>query len=287
MDDAVDDINLMTLCSMDDAVNDINLSDSEDPANEFANTPYFHINKSGFPLDEDTWLEMWRRVRVLHPDGKSVVIKIQTKESHPAVPLLVEPKLSLKIGTREKIDAIQKYLNKLEYNHTGTQFFQIKMNRPIAGLTETAKEIMRSRLPIKCLEAVIVGLYLSSGVNNILRFTIRFKSKFEGHTYRHIVLGIYGNFNYGTLGLSRRDTLMYKPLEYKTLPQLIFDFRDAYKDCCHQLVKVKFSTPIPKDVRSVEKVYWDYFTVPLGKLTEEEIKASVEKYSRTLRSNQI
>ena len=30
------------------------------------------------------------------------------------------------------LDDIQRYMNDLQYNHTGTQFFEIKKNRPVS-----------------------------------------------------------------------------------------------------------------------------------------------------------
>ena len=82
-------------------------------------------------------------------------------------------------------------------------------------LMENAKEIMSESLPIKCLEAVILALYLTAPLTNIHRFAISFKSNFNELYYRHVVLGISSNSSYGALGLSRRDDLMYKPLQYR------------------------------------------------------------------------
>lgn len=80
---------------------------------------------------------------------------------------------------------------------------------------DNAKEMIAESLPIKCLEAVILSLYLTAPLTNIHRFTIGFKSNFNGLCYRHVVLGVSHNSSYGALGLSRRKDLMYKPLEFK------------------------------------------------------------------------
>lgn len=81
-------------------------------------------------------------------------------------------------------------------------------------MIESAKEIIKESLPIKCLEAVVLTLYLTSPLTALQRFAIGFKSKFGGLYYRHIVLGVYWNSVYGALGISRRTTLMYKPFSY-------------------------------------------------------------------------
>lgn len=80
---------------------------------------------------------------------------------------------------------------------------------------EVAKEIIQESLPIKCLEAVILSLYLTSPMLNTQRMTVGFKSKFDGMYFRHVVLVVQHGGLYGALGLSRRKELMYKPLVFK------------------------------------------------------------------------
>ena len=85
----------------------------------------------------------------------------------------------------------------------------------IPRLMENAREMIAECLPIKCLEAVILALYLTAPLTNLQRFTISFKSYFNGLYYRHVLLGVSNNSNYGALGMSRRKNLMYKSLKYK------------------------------------------------------------------------
>ena len=47
------------------------------------------------------------------------------------------------------------------------------------------------------------------------RSPIGFKSVFNGRCYYHVVLGMFYNGYFGALGISRRNDLMYKPLEFK------------------------------------------------------------------------
>ena len=49
---------------------------------------------------------------------------------------------------------------------------------------ETAKDIMRASLPIKCLEAVVVALYLTSPLVNSHRLALSFKSQCSDMYYR-------------------------------------------------------------------------------------------------------
>ena len=80
---------------------------------------------------------------------------------------------------------------------------------------ETAKEIIQESLPIKCLEAVVLSLYLTSPLLSIQRLAVGFKSKFDGMYFRHVVLVVQNGGCYGALGMSRRKDLMYKPLVFK------------------------------------------------------------------------
>ena len=43
-----------------------------------------------------------------------------------------------------------------------------------------ARYILRKALPIKCLEAVVLGSYLTRDIEKIVRFPLRFKSKYVG-----------------------------------------------------------------------------------------------------------
>jgi len=56
------------------------------------------------------------------------------------------------------LEFVQNYINNLNYNHTGTQLFEIKKYRPLAGLMDKAKEMIKEALPIKCLEAAILAM---------------------------------------------------------------------------------------------------------------------------------
>ena len=105
--------------------------------------------------------------------------------------------------------------------------------------------MVRESLPIKCMEAVILGIYLTNGIPGLGRFPINFKSEVDEVSllkgrkfYYHVVLGLTYKGKFGALGLSRRRTLMYKPLEYSSLHNLVEDYEQAYTNCGHDLVKV-------------------------------------------------
>ena len=281
----------------------VETSDKEEEQSS-KNITSFLINKSGFPLDKDSWNQMLDKIKTTHPNGENLIstlilkeqqflrknIKndenIDTKEcedKYEQPVILPEPKFIPSMSELQKIAAIQRYLNRLQYNHTGMQFFNIKKNRSINRLYETAKEMIRFSLPIKCLEAVVLSLYLTANFKKVSRFTIRFKTKFGQNTHKHIVLGIYHNAYYGALGLSRRKTLMDKPITFPTLTDLILDYKKCYEECYHTISKVKMSSFLSSDKHSNDIIIWNHFIVNVGKLSDKEMKPVLEKYAREMK----
>lgn len=64
----------------------------------------------------------------------------------------------------EYLQRVHDYMTTLTYNHTGTQFFETKPNSSMITLMETAKCMIREAIPIKCMEAVVLSIYLTNGV---------------------------------------------------------------------------------------------------------------------------
>ncbi|XP_066849753.1 tubulinyl-Tyr carboxypeptidase 2 isoform X3 [Anser cygnoides] len=183
----------------------------------------------------------------------------------------------------EWLQAIQTYMKMLQYNHTGTQFFEIRKSRPLSGLMETAREMTRESLPIKCLEAVILGIYLTNGQPSVERFPISFKTHFSGNYFHHVVLGIYCNGRYGSLGMSRRSDLMDKPLTYRTLSDLIFEFEDSYKKYLHSVKKVKIGLYVPHEPHSFQPIEWKQLVLNVSKMMRTEVRKELEKFARDMR----
>ncbi|XP_016075798.1 PREDICTED: vasohibin-1 [Miniopterus natalensis] len=148
---------------------------------------------------------------------------------------------------------------------------------------DLAKEMTKEALPIKCLEAVILGIYLTNSMPTLERFPISFKSYFSGNYFRHIVLGVNFGGRYGALGMSRREDLMYKPPAFRTLSDLVLDYEAAYGRCWHVLKKVKLGQCVSHDPHSVEQIEWKHSVLDVDRLGREDFRKELERHARDMR----
>jgi len=159
-----------------------------------------------------------------------------------------------------KVNSVQTYIEKLQYNFTGVNYFDIRKNRPMTRILETAREITRQALPIKCVEAVFLAAYLTQGLKDLERVPMSFKSQVDGNTYKHIVLAVKHNSKWGAVGLSRRRELYFKEMTYDSLGELFLEFKRSYERVFHTLKRVRVGLPMAHDAISGEPVCWSYLT---------------------------
>lgn len=244
----------------------------------------FYVNKTGFPIDQPIWERMWNYAGKLYPEGKDKIDELRNRSDHKDVPIPSVPVFGPQTPIHTCLKTSQNYINSLRYNHTGTQLYEIRKYRPLAGLMVKAKEMTKEALPIKCLEAVILALYLTTGLEGVDRFPIGFKSVLDGQKHYHVVLGIRYNGRFGALGISRRHDLMDKPLMFKSLHDLLDSYDQAYARYGHQLKKAKVGGLVPHDLHSQEKIMWDGVAVGFSKAGQPERQKKLDRYSREFRS---
>ncbi|MGH0151281.1 UNVERIFIED_CONTAM: hypothetical protein FKN15_041024, partial [Acipenser sinensis] len=104
----------------------------------------FFVNRGGLPVDEATWERMWRHVSRIHPEGDVIGRKIRGATDLPKIPTPSVPTFQPSTTLPDRLEAIQRYIRDLQYPFL---------------LMDIAKEMIREALPIKCLEAVILGMY--------------------------------------------------------------------------------------------------------------------------------
>ncbi|TPX32242.1 hypothetical protein SmJEL517_g04637 [Synchytrium microbalum] len=139
---------------------------------------------------------------------------------------------SRKEGNGCLVETIQRFLNKattMEYNHMTSALTTVNKKLPFNRLMKDAQDILRRGILIKCLEAVVLSIYLTNPVPGMDRIPLGFVSEEGGQTRRHIILLIRYKSEWGALGLSRRDDLAGRAM--KTFPdvvELIKDYHQAY-----------------------------------------------------------
>ena len=94
---------------------------------------WWHVNKSGFPISEETWSKMWQHIADVHPDAAQISSSIRGQTSLKGVPPIPPcPSINPAHSVHHNLLLVQNYMNELQYNHTGTQFFDIKKSRPLS-----------------------------------------------------------------------------------------------------------------------------------------------------------
>jgi len=118
---------------------------------------------------------------------------IRGNKDLPRPPYPTLPNMNAPAPMSAKVAAVQAYIEKLSYNFTGVNYFDVRKHRPMGRILETGREITRQALPIKCVEAVFVGAYLTQGLKELERVPLSFRSQIDGVTYKHIVLALKHN----------------------------------------------------------------------------------------------
>ena len=142
------------------------------------------------------------------------------------------------------VTALTTYLATFHYSHLRVNFFSTAKYTYLESIFDTANSIIQNSLPIQCLEATFVALYLSFGIPDLIVFPLGFKSRTanQSHKYslfpsllsclvcRHIVSVVKVNNKFGSFGLSRKETLGSKPLSFDSLFDLVMDFSKCYNE---------------------------------------------------------
>ena len=185
----------------------------------------------------------------------------------PPVPELIAQRVG--VSTIARIYEIQHYIESFEYNHTGVRYFNIRKQVNLPRIVLMAKQIAEEALPIQCLEAVFVGIHLTASMSSVQRVPIGFKTRARGKTYefRHIVLAVQIAGKWGAIGLSRKNTLMDKKIQFDTLADLVEDYRSAYAEIMHVIDKYYFGLPIDHDLTEREPIRWQ--SLSLRQVTDD------------------
>lgn len=76
---------------------------------------------------------------------------------------------------------------------------------------------------------------------------------------------------------------MFKPLELRTLMDLVLDFEAAYRGYWHRLHKIRIGQYVSHDPHSVEQIEWKHSILDVEKLSREELRKELERHTRDMR----
>lgn len=195
--------------------------------------------------------------------------KIFALESCTELAVPAEPKLPICLPSTsipQKLQQIQAYISEFEYNYTSKSYVVIKKSKNTRHVWKCAKELIAAALPIQCVEATYIGLYLTSIFPQVERIPLSFKSRLmkDGTAvFRHIVLVLRYQGKWGAMGISRRQNLMGKELRFNSLYDLVKEFQESYESVCHELQAVYLGLPFPHDTLNNYAVKWKAARVSL------------------------
>jgi len=275
--------------------------------------PLFYVNRDGLPLSDDVLSKMTEFCIDRTAERPEIQDQIRglykgyrtTNNTGPLVKFAapVVPRAPIYVPRNSEtgsanshlasfIDRCQLYMFSLNYNHTGMQFYDIAKNRSLTRLMEVAKRMIKHAFPIKCLEAVILGIHLTNTCpQELVRFTLSFKSRHMASktSHYHVLLGVYVNrVGYGCIGMSRKRELAHKVLDgrFSSLEDLIYDIKASYEACGHKLKRISFGLPIVHDNCSMEAIDWSTLVIDAPKgayLENEAMQKRIERFSKLMR----
>ena len=190
------------------------------------------------------------------------------------------------------LHTLHGYLASFTYNTTpGPEHMphiQSIKSQPLRHITHTAQQIIHRRLPIRCLEAVVVALHLLAATEaevaercggvRLLRYPLRFYSTCGGHHYWHILLVVAlmpplspspsssdaALPVFGAVSLSRHAPLSLRELKFDSLSALCSSLREEYRRIGHSILQMTVGLPVTQDERSRATLDWHFLALHLS-----------------------
>eukprot|EP00249_Psilotum_nudum_P016414 c25813_g1_i2 orf=592-1242(-) len=183
----------------------------------------------------------------------------QMGEGVAAAPSTKRPTLPanfFKFPVQARLKAVQQFISSFEYKQSPQTSFNAHKLRPLVRIMETAKMMIYNPQPIKCVEAVFLALYLTAGMLDVERIPLGFKSELQGQVHQHIVLLVRSGGKYGAFGISRQHDLMNKELQFESISSIVQNYRQAYEQSEHKLLRISVGLPVEHNIESFNFVCW-------------------------------
>ncbi len=217
-------------------------------------------------------------------EGRRRIAEIKATEDLPEPPACAQTlDLSIQTSVPDMVKQVQRYIEAFQYNYTGKPFIRMNKSRGVSHIHNVSKQLIKESLPIQCVEAVFLGTTLTSGINDLTRVPLSFKSKFvKGTVHRHIVLAVKFEGKWGAIGISRRSSLMNKPIKFNSLSALVDEYRKSYEACYHKLLTLYIGLPLPHDKFVDHPIKWRATKIRLFSKPKEEVAEAVDYFAANM-----
>lgn len=183
----------------------------------------------------------------------------------------------------EQVRKVQAYIEQFQYNYTGKPYIRMNKSRGVSHIHNVSKQLIKEGLPIQCVEAVFLGTTLTSGMDDLTRVPLSFKSKFiKGTVHRHIVLALKVDGKWGAVGISRRPSLMNKPIKYTSLAELVQEYSQSYEACYHKLLTCYIGLPLPHDKFIDHPIKWRAIKIRVYGKPASETEDNINAFSANM-----
>ena len=102
--------------------------------------------------------------------------------------------------------------------------------------------------------------------------------------FQHIILAVAhvkksGERVWGAVGLSRADTLMYKPLKHESFGELLLEYKTAYENESHSVLNIYVGLPFSHAEYSQQPIQWRVLDFKLENVVWADVAATLEKFA--------
>jgi hypothetical protein len=217
-------------------------------------------------------------------ETKKRISEIRAQENLPEPPPQAQKlDLNAQMSVPDMVKQVQRYIEAFQYNYTGKPFIRMNKSRGVSHIHNVSKQLINESLPIQCVEAVFLGTTLTSGINELTRVPLSFKSKFvKGTVHRHIVLAVKFEGKWGAIGISRRSCLMNKAIKFRSLSALVEEYRNSYEACYHKLLTLYIGLPLPHEKFVDHPIKWRATKIRLFNKPWDEVAEAVDNFAANM-----
>ena len=102
----------------------------------------------------------------------------------------------------------------------------------------------------------------------------------DGMEHSHIILAIRYKKKWGAIGISRIESLMNKEMSFDSLADLVLEFKNCYKKCCHEVVNVSVGLPFSHDDISESPLQWKILNLSPNEIVWEKLTRILIQYTK-------